>query len=338
MLGPTNDEEMTDVTAPEPRATHPPAVTADLLFTGDIYCDLVFAGVDTPEVGAEVFASGFALSPGGVANRAVAAARAGASTIVLSHLGGDPLGRELRALLEGEPRLDLSWVQQLGDRQTPVSVSLTSPRNRSFITYVEDLGPLTLPAHPGRIGAVHVGVAGPLPAWVAELRAAGTTVVGGVGWDSTGVWCSSVLDRLAEVDVFVPNDAEAMRYTRTDSARAAAERLAEQVPLAVVTRGGHGVVAVDAKAGVVVDLPSVPVDVVDPTGAGDVFVATFMAARVQSDWDLETQLRFAGLNASLSVTGLGGAVSAPRRQDLLDFVAANEPPGDWSFLEDGSLT
>lgn len=41
---------------------------ADLLFTGDIYCDLVMAGVDVPEVGGEVLATGFAISPGGVAN------------------------------------------------------------------------------------------------------------------------------------------------------------------------------------------------------------------------------------------------------------------------------
>jgi sugar/nucleoside kinase (ribokinase family) len=309
------------------------AGSADLLFAGDVYCDLVFAGVEVPQVGAEVFADGFALSPGGVANRAVAAARAGASTRLLSRLGEDPLGRELRAMLDAEPGLDTSWLTCLPGWQTPVSVSLTSPDNRSFITYYEALGPLELPAEPGWIGAVHVGLADEMPPWLAKLRAGGTMVVGGVGWDSTGEWCPSVLDRLDQVDVFVPNDVEAMHYTRTDSARAAAERLAERVPLAVVTRGAEGVVAVDAAAGSVVELPSVRVDVVDPTGAGDVFVAAFMAARVHEDWDLTTQLRFAGLNAALSVTGLGGAASAPRRADLIDFVTTNRPAGDWSFLD-----
>lgn len=311
---------------------------ADLLFTGDIYCDLVMAGVDVPEVGGEVLATGFAISPGGVANRAVAAARAGASTRLLSRLGDDPLGREMRTMLAEEANLDLSWVDTVLGRQTPVSVPLTSASNRSFVTYYEDLGQLRLPADPGVIGAVHVDVAQQLPSWVAALRAAGTLVVGGVGWDPTGTWCSSTLDRLSEVDVFVPNDAEATRYTRTGSARAAAEKLAESVSLAVVTRGADGVVAIDSVAGVVVDLPSVRVEVVDPTGAGDVFVAAFMAARVHEDWDLATQLRFAGLNASLSVTGLGGAVSAPRRADLLAYVAAARPAGDWSFLGEPPLT
>ena len=311
-----------------------PAPGADLLFAGHTFCDLVFSGVEAPEVGAEVFASGFALSPGGVANLAVAAARAGASALLLSRFGDDPLGRELRVLLGAEPRLNTSWVEHRPGWQTPVSVSLTSATNRSFITYARDLAPLDLPTDRGPIGAVHVSVAEELPNWVAELRAAGTIVVGGVGWDSTGAWCPSVLDRLSQVDVFVPNDAEAMRYTRTTSAREAAIRLAEYVPLAVVTRGSGGVVAVDSSAGAVVELPAVPVEVLDPTGAGDVFVATFMAARVHEDWDLATQLRFAGLNASLSVTGLGGAISAPRRADLRAFVADHEPDGDWSFLGD----
>ena len=308
-----------------------PAAAVDVLVVGSVFCDVILAGAEVPEVGGETFATGFAISPGGVATRAVAAARAGASVRLLTHLGDDPLGRHVHRLLDAEPGLDTSWVVHVPDHQSPVSVSLTNTENRSFITFLEDLGPLDLPGATGVIGAVHVGVAQPLPEWVATLRAGGTTVVGGVGWDPSGGWSPAVLDRLAEVDVFVPNDDEAMRYTRTGNALDAARALADYVSLAIVTRGSHGVVAVDAGTGSVVDVASVPVRVVDPTGAGDVFVAAYMAARVH-DWDLATQLRFAGLNASLSVTGLGGAISAPHREDLLAFVAAERPPGDWSFL------
>lgn len=309
-----------------------PAPAVDVLVVGGVFCDLIFAGAQVPEVGGETFSAGFAISPGGVANRAVAAARAGASVRLLSRLGDDPLGRHVHALLDAEPGLDTSWVEHVPDHQTPVSVSLTSAQNRSFITYLEDLGPLELPCATGPVGAVHVGVAEVLPDWVGRLRSAGTTVVAGVGWDPSGDWSRDVLHRLDGVDVFVPNDDEAMRYTRTDSALHAARALADYVPLAIVTRGAQGVVAVDATTGAVVEVPSVTVPVIDPTGAGDVFVAAFMAARTR-DWDLATQLRFAGLNASLSVTGLGGAISAPHQQDLLDFVATRNPPGDWSFLD-----
>jgi sugar/nucleoside kinase (ribokinase family) len=306
----------------------------DLLFAGDVYCDLVFGGVPAPTIGGEVFADGFAVTPGGVANRAVAAARAGARTRLLSRLGDDPLGRHVHGLLDAEPELDTSWLARVPGHQSPVTVSLAGAGERSFITYLEERGHLELPAQHGPIAATHVGVAHELPPWVADLRASGTTIVGGVGWDATGRWSRSVLDRLAGVDVFVANDAEATRYTRTATAATAAKALAEHVPLAVVTCGVHGVIAVDAERGEVVDVPTVAVDVVDPTGAGDVFVATFMAARygTQRDRDLETQLRFAGLAASVSVTGLGGAISAPRRADLLAFLAREHPAGDWTFL------
>ncbi|RLV48302.1 carbohydrate kinase family protein [Nocardioides mangrovicus] len=309
-------------------------MTKTLLFAGEVFCDLLLTDIALPEAGGETFASDFAISPGGVANRAVAAARAGAPTRLLSRLGDDPLGRELRMMLESEPGLRCSWLETPEGWQTPVSVCLASPENRSFLTYREEPRPLSPPEDIGPVAAVHVGLAGgPLPEWVARLRAAGATVVGGVGWDATGEWSGDVLDRLAGVDVFVPNDVEAMRYTRTESPLAAARTLAERVPLVLVTRGADGVIAVDSRTDRVLRVPAVPVDVVDPTGAGDVFVATFMAAHSAGDGDLESQIRLAGLAASVSVTGLGGARSAPTRADLLEFLRTHPVDGDWTFLQ-----
>lgn len=303
-----------------------------LLFAGDVFCDLVFSGVTAPEQGTEVYADAFAVTPGGVANRAVAAARAGAPTTLLSRLGDDVLGRHVHATLTAEPLLDTSLLEVVPGHQSSVSVALTGPDDRSFITYEEHLDALTIPDGLGAVAATHVGIARPLPGWVAQLRATGTTVVGGVGWDHTGAWSGGVLDRLAEVDVFVPNDVEAMRYTRTETALDAARALAERVPLAVVTCGGSGVIAVDSAHGVVVTTDAVPVDVVDPTGAGDVFVACFMAGG-HHGWDLETRLRFAAASAAYAVTGLGGAASAPHPDQLRAFLRRTGAPGDWSFLD-----
>jgi sugar/nucleoside kinase (ribokinase family) len=303
-----------------------------LLFAGQVFCDLVFTGVEVPDQGAEAFADGFRFTPGGIANKAVAAARAGADTILLSAIGDDPLGSHIRTLLDGEPRLDTSLLDRVAGWQTPVTVSLTSPDDRSFITYQESRGPHALPARIGPVSATHIALDRDLPEWVGELRSAGTEVVGGVGWDHTGEWSERVLDRLSGVDVFVPNDAEAMRFTRTDSALEAAKALARRVPLAVVTCGGSGVVAVDSGSGQIVTAPSIPVRVRDTTGAGDVFVATFMASASRS-WDLAARLRFASLCAGISVTSLGGAASAPRVGELLDYVRREGLAGDWSFLD-----
>lgn len=309
--------------------------TGSLLFAGDIFCDLYFAGVTPPDPGTEVFADAFGIVPGGVANRAVAAARAGAPTRLVSSMGDDPLGLHVRTLLEAEPGLDLAETPVLPGTQTPVSVALTGAHDRSFITFQEngvDHGAARIPdPDHGPVALTHVGVARPLPAWVAGMRSHGTRIVGGVGWDDTGAWSTDVLDRLAEIDVFVPNEVEAMRYTRTADAWSAAEALAERVPLVVVTRGSAGAIGIDSEHGVRVEVDAPVVEAVDPTGAGDVFVAAFMAALLRP-WGLRDQLRFAALSASVSVTGYGGATSAPHAADLPTLATALDPSGDWAFL------
>ncbi|WP_187270560.1 carbohydrate kinase family protein [Lacisediminihabitans profunda] len=303
----------------------------DLLFAGSVFCDLVFAGVPLPEPGAEVFADAFMLTPGGTANRAVAASRLGASTALLSQLGDDALGSRVDDILSAEPELDLTWLRRVPGFQSPVSVSLTGQHERSFITYEEDALPLDWPEDGPTVGATHVGVQAELPAWVRRIRAEGTVVFGGVGWDSSGEWSPSVLRRLREIDVFVPNDLEAMRYTQTDSAEDAARALGEYVDLAVVTRGARGVVAFERATGTLTEVDTIVVDTIDPTGAGDVFVASLMATE-RFGWPLDVRLRLACLCASLSVRTLGGAASAPRPAEILRFLDAEAPVGDWSMI------
>ena len=305
----------------------------DLLFAGAVFCDLVFAGVPMPEPGAEVYARAFKMTPGGVANRAVAAARLGARTALLSQLGDDPLGRHTADVLAEEPDLDLRWLRTRPGFQSPVTVSLTGESEREFITYQEPAEPLDWPVDAPPVGATHVSMQRELPGWVQRLRSAGTVVYGGVGWDPSGSWPPSVLERLDQIDVFVPNDLEAMRYTRTDTPERAARGLGRYVALAIVTCGERGVVAYERSGDRLLHVPAVPVVALDPTGAGDVFVASYMASG-RFGWPLEERLQLAGLAASLSVRTLGGAVSAPRPYDIAAFLAAQRPSGNWSTIAD----
>ena len=315
-------------------------VTAlDVLLGGRVFCDLVFSGSALPRPGAEVFADGFVLSPGGTANRAVASARLGGRTGLLAVLGRDVFGDELVRRLAREEHLDLRWIQRSETAHTAVSVAVTDEHDRSFITY-EEVGTEVPSAWPGDLPAAatcHVGLAADLPGWVTRLRSAGTTVFGGVGWDATHEWSPAVLDRLAEVDVFVPNEVEAINYTRAPDAATAAGLLAERVGTVVVTRGPRGSIAIDAGTGEQVEEPAITVPVLDPTGAGDVFVAGLMAA-TRLGWDLRSRLRFAGLVASLSVRGLGGAASAPRPQDVLSFLDEEGTRDGFHLIHDWAQT
>jgi hypothetical protein len=101
-----------------------------------------------------------------------------------------------------------------------------------------------------------------------------------------------------------------MAYTRTESPGAALGKLGDLVPLAVVTAGNGGAFAADAETGETAWVPAVPFDVLDPTGAGDVFLSALMVGTA-GDWCLQQRLKFANLCAGLSVRDFGGALAAP---------------------------
>ncbi|MCC3779349.1 carbohydrate kinase family protein, partial [Streptomyces sp. UNOB3_S3] len=146
--------------------------------------------------------------------------------------------------------------------------------------------------------------------WIATAARRGSRVFADVGWDETGRWDPADLADLEHCEAFLPNAEEAMRYTRTDCPRAAARALTDKVPLAVVTMGERGAYAVDGRTGESAEVPGIVVEALDPTGAGDVFVAGFVTGTL-AEWPLADRLAFAGLTAALSVQEFGGSLSAP---------------------------
>src|SRR5690625_3893289 len=154
--------------------------------------------------------------------------------------------------------------------------------------------------------------------WWREAAREGALVFADVGWDPQEVWDPARLDALADCYCFLPNAVEAMAYTRTDTPRAAAWALAERVPLPVVTRGADGALAVDAATGEETHASGLPVTAIVPTGAGDVFLASFVTATL-AELPLEHRLRFATLCAALAVQQFGGSLAAPGIGDLHDW-------------------
>jgi sugar/nucleoside kinase (ribokinase family) len=109
-----------------------------------------------------------------------------------------------------------------------------------------------------------------------------------------------------------------MAYTRTDDPWAALYALADRVPLAVVTAGAHGALAVDSLTGEEEWVPSLPVNAIDPTGAGDVFAAAFITGTL-AGWPLVERLGLANLAAALAVQQVGGSLAAPGWGDVADW-------------------
>ncbi|CAA9319257.1 MAG: putative carbohydrate kinase [uncultured Nocardioidaceae bacterium] len=316
------------------------APPVDLLVTGTVFLDLIFTGLPAAPVGGrEIMAEGMGSSPGGAANMAVAASRLGLTTGLAAVFGTDVYGDYCWSTLEDDEGIDLSWSRRLPGWHSPVTVSLAYDDDRAMITHAHepavetDQPPASLPA----ARACFADVGTKRAPWVDRLIEAGSLVFADVGWDGSGTWDAAGLrSRLEGCHAFVPNAAEAMAYTGRSHPGAALEVLRDWVPLAVVTAGSGGAYAADERTGETVWVPGLPSPAIDPTGAGDVFLAALVLGTLH-DWPLLQRIRFANLAAALSVRDLGGALAAPGWADICDWWSDVDPGSrlarDYAFVE-----
>jgi sugar/nucleoside kinase (ribokinase family) len=337
--------------APEPRLSdpctergaagdllHPGSGGLDVFLAGTVFMDMIFTGLPgLPPPGTELVTDGLGSAPGGIANIAVAMSRLGLNVGLAAAFGEDMFGAYLWRTLSEQEGVGLEHSRRLPGWPTPVTVSLAYDSDRSMVTYHRPMPmrPEELVEHPPAARTCFLDLDRPVPSWAQEMRRGGSTVVADVGWDTTETWSTDVLDRLDWVDVFLPNAIEAMAYTRTSAPEPALAALAERVPVVVVKRGGQGAIAVDATTGERAEAPALPVEALDPTGAGDVFGAAFVYGTL-AEWPLLERLRFANLCAGLSVRHHSGSLGSPCWGDIAAFGESGELPEeilrDYSFL------
>ncbi|KQX82531.1 carbohydrate kinase family protein [Streptomyces sp. NPDC002962] len=290
----------------------------DVYLTGTVFLDIIFTGLDSAPVrGTESWARGMGSSPGGVANMATALARLGLRTSLAAAFGDDHYGEYCWDALEQGEGIDLSVSRSVPGWHSPVTVSMAYEGERTMVSHGHEppveavLTQEGAPEHPPHARAAVASLTPGKPApWIERAAGQGTRIFADVGWDDTGAWDLAGLTDLAHCEAFLPNAEEAMRYTGATCPRAAAHALTAYVPLAVVTLGAEGAYAVDRRTGESAEVPAIAVEALDPTGAGDVFVAGFVTGTL-ADWPLADRLAFAGLTAALSVQEFGGSLSAP---------------------------
>ena len=302
------------------------ALTFDLFMHGTVFLDVVFTGLPSlPVRGTELQASGMGSCPGGIANLAIAASRLGVRTSLSAAFGDDMYGDFCWSTLTEQEGVDLTYSRRFPDWHSPVTVSMVVERDRAMLTHMHsppvpdgDL-PAGVPA--ARVGFAHLD-AKPQE-WYRKATEAGMLLFGDTGWDEEEKWAPSLLEQLKDFHCFLPNSIEAMAYTRTDDPHDALHALADRVPVAVVTCGGQGALAIDSVTGEQEWVPSLPVNAHDPTGAGDVFGAGFVLGTLRG-WPLRQRLAFANLCAALSVQYVGGSLAAPGWGDIIDWLARTQ--------------
>ncbi|MCS7301203.1 MAG: sugar kinase [Fimbriimonadales bacterium] len=142
-------------------------------------------------------------------------------------------------------------------------------------------------------------------------------------WDASGQWMRLLQPCLPYLDYITPNYGEASMLTgETDPERIADRLLAEGVGTAVVKLDARGCFVKNRATAF--HLPACQVEVVDMLGAGDCFVAGWLAG-VALGWDLRHTARLANAVGALCVAALGATTGVRPLSDTLTFMEAHCP-------------
>jgi sugar/nucleoside kinase (ribokinase family) len=289
----------------------------DLLVVGELNADVVVTDPDpVPAFGqAERLVDDVRLTLGSSsAITACGAARLGLRVAMVGVVGDDPLGRFVLEALTARG-VDITGCRVATGRPTGASVILGNGTDRAILTALGTIADTRASDVPetllGRARHVHVGslflqpgLASDVPDLFRAAHAGGATTSLDPNWDPTGAWDGGFAAALAESDVVLPNDGEAVRLTGAADAETAARTLAGDARIAVVKLGADGALAAE-HGNPIVRVGARPIEAVDTTGAGDSFDAGFIAARLDGR-PVDDALEYAVACGSLSTRAPGG--------------------------------
>lgn len=258
---------------------------------------------------------------------AVDLVRLGAGVIALAAVGRDNIGDFLIATLRAEG-VDPSYIVRKDGVQTSATMLPIHPdgsrpawhvpgANSTFTLDDIDWDAL------GSCDAVHLGgltalpgidgaPAGELLAYAREHGALTTADCLGVRGDAPA---ELLAECLPHVDIFMPNEGEAMAATGAADASEAAERLRSLgAPHVIVKLGPDGCLILDDDGER--SLPTRQVEVVDTTGCGDAFCAGVIVARC-AGWSIDDAAQLGCVTGTLNVRGLGSDAGARDLEEAL---------------------
>ncbi|MEB8336949.1 5-dehydro-2-deoxygluconokinase [Streptomyces endophyticus] len=276
---------------------------------------------------------------GSATNVAVAAARLGHSSAVITRTGQDPFGTYVHEALK-EFGVDDRWVTPVSAYPTPVTFcEIFPPDDFPLYFYRRPKAPdleintdeLDLAAiRAARIFWITGTGLSEEPSRSATLAAIearakqGTTVFDldwrPMFWDDAEDAHTYYAEALRHATVAVGNLDECEIATGVREPHACAQALLDAgVELAVVKQGPKGVLAVH-RDGTVAEVPPTPVEVVNGLGAGDAFGGS-LCHGLLSGWDLTHIMRYANAAGALVASKLACSSAMPTQEELGDFLA-----------------
>ncbi|MER6189762.1 5-dehydro-2-deoxygluconokinase [Streptomyces cyaneofuscatus] len=307
----------------------------DVITMGRIGVDLYPLDIGVPLARVETFGKFLGGSP---TNVAVAAARLGRRTAVITRTGRDAFGEYLHQELQGFG-VDDRWVTEVEEYPTPVTFcEIFPPDDFPLYFYRQPKAPdleIHLPeldldavrdarifwmtgtglsAEPSR-GATLAALRARSESPAREFR---TATVFDLDWrpmfwdggDHSAVAPARYREALAHATVAVGNIDECEIATGEREPHAAARALlAAGVELAVVKQGPKGVLAVH-RDGSTADVPPLPVEVVNGLGAGDAFGGA-LCHGLLAGWDIARIMRYANAAGAIVASRIACSSAMP---------------------------
>jgi|SRR5438270_7613949 len=286
-----------------------------VLVVGEINVDLILHGAHAlPTPGKEVLVDDVVTTLGSAsAICASGLARLGTPVAFLGKLGADAWGEYcLEAMVSAG--IDVTQVIHDPALKTGLTVSITSPRDRALVSYPGSIRALRAEDVPETAwaGAQHLHVSSyylqealrpGCKSLFARARAAGLSTSLDPGFDPGEGWGEDIVETLAEVDLFFPNEVELRAISGGSDVGDALRRLDNGRTRTVAKLGAEGCMTLEG--GRPLALPAFRVEPLDTTGAGDSFDAGFLHAWLE-DRPLVECLRWGAACGALSTRGLGG--------------------------------
>jgi len=304
----------------------------DVLCLGIFVADVLAKPIEKiPELGKLELFDEMELHTGGCANNtAIGLARLGISSGTMGKVGKDGLGDFIIRNLE-ENKVDTQGMKRSDEANTSFTFVMIAPNaERSFFHYIganatlkyEDInfdlikeckilhiaGSFLMPGFDGEVTAKVLR----------EAQKLGIMTALDTAWDSKGNWLNLLEPCLDYVDIFLPSIEEAKMLTNlTEPARIADFFLNYGIKIVGLKMGIEGsyIRTQDEE----IRLPAYKVRTVDTTGAGDAFVAGFLAGIIMG-WNLEKTVQLANATGAACVTAIGTTAGIKSLEDTMKII------------------
>ena len=302
----------------------------DVLSLGIYVVDVLGRPIDEfPEKGKLVLFDELEIHTGGCANNtAIALTRLGLSAGAMGKVGTDAFGDLILQKLMDNGVDTVGMQQDPGSSTSFTFVAVASDGERTFHHYIGANGELCEADLDWEVikSAKILHIAGalvmprfdgaPMANVLQKAKTLGITTSLDTAYDATGKWMETLEPCLPYVDMFMPSIVEAQHLTGLSDAREIAQFLRRSY-------GIHTIAIKMGEDGSYVSTPerehfatAYPVTAVDATGAGDAYVAGFLAGTLMG-WDLKATAELASATGAACVTAIGTTAGIQNLEETL---------------------